>query len=131
MGSKSDYLENELLDHVLRNSAYSAPAAVYLALFTADPGEAGSLANEVSAGDYSRQAITFGTAAASGSISNTTLITFTAAAANNWGTITHWAICDASTSGNVLYYGALDVSRAVGIGDSCEVPIGDLTVTED
>lgn len=37
---KTDYLENELLDHALRNSAWTPPATVYLALYTTAPGEA-------------------------------------------------------------------------------------------
>lgn len=66
MGSLSNYLENELLDHVLNNAAYSPAATLYLALCTADPTDAGTGAsmNEVAnSGNYSRKAITVGAAA--------------------------------------------------------------------
>jgi hypothetical protein len=100
----SNYLENKLIEHVLRHVSYTSPSTVYLALFTANPGEAGDQTNEVSAGEYARQSITFG-AAADGICLNTLDVTFPVAA-SDWGTITHLAILDAATAGNMLFYGA-------------------------
>ena len=51
MAEISDYLEKKILDYVLRDTADWAAAAVYLALHTADPVDAGSGA-EVSGGSY-------------------------------------------------------------------------------
>ena len=76
--SKTNYLENLVLDWVLGGSTPSRPSARYLALHTADPTEVGNV-SELSAGGYARQAITFG-AAASGSAANTSTHTFTASA---------------------------------------------------
>jgi hypothetical protein len=48
MGAASNYLELKLLDHALGTTTYTKPTKVYLDLFTADPGEAGSFTNEIS-----------------------------------------------------------------------------------
>ena len=129
MAGKTDYLENKVLDHNLATAAYTAPSAIYVALFTADPGETGETTNEISGGGYARTQGTFG-AASGGSASNSADIEFPQAT-GDWGTITHFALMDAQTSGNMLYYGALDASNTVGNGDTFKFATGDLTVTED
>lgn len=136
MAAFSDYLENELLDHILRNEAYVAPASVWIALFTADNGlEAGTITGEVSGGAYARvevggtSGLTFSLAAA-GSSSNEQDITFPTATAD-WGTITNAAIMDASTAGNVLFHGALTTAKTVTTGDTFKFLLGDLTITLD
>jgi len=138
--SASNYLENELLDHVLRNEAYTAPSTVYCALFTADDSggataenlEAGTLTNEVSDSGtaYARQAITFGSVASGGSISNTATITFPTATAD-YGQVEYVAITDNATAGagNVLYYGALTAAKTISNGDQFVINTGSLTVT--
>lgn len=125
MADFSDYLENELLDHVFRNSAYTSPTTVYLGLYTAAPTDAGG-GTEVSTGGYSRQAITFG-AASGGAIANTAAVEFTASGAN-FGTILAVGIFDASTSGNLLAWNEI-TSVAINDGDTLNFPIGDIDVT--
>lgn len=129
MAALSDYLENELLDHVLRNSAYTSPAIVYAALFTTATTDAGG-GTEVSGGSYARTALTFGSAASAGSISNTADSTFPTATAS-WGTVSHMAIYDALTVGNSLFHGALTESKTVNNGDTFILPSGQVTVTLD
>jgi hypothetical protein len=124
----TNFLELELLDHVFRNSAYTPPAAVYAALFTAAPGETGG-GTEVSGGTYAREAITFG-AAADGEVTNSAEVDFGTATAN-WGTISHVGIFDASSAGNMLAYGALASNKTVNNGDSFSFAIGTLTVALD
>lgn len=109
-GSKSDYLENKLLDHTLKNTAYTSPAAVYAALFTTIPTDAAP-GTEVSGGSYARQAITFG-AAAAGASANSVAVTFPAASAP-WGACVAFAIFDALTVGNMLYWSELLGPRKV------------------
>ena len=128
MSAMSDYLENAVLDHVLRNTAYTAPTTVYVALFTTSPGESGS-GTEVSGGAYVRKAVTFG-AAASGQISNSLDLEFDQATAS-WGTVSHIGIMDASTAGNLLFHGALAVSKAIDSGDIFRIVTGELTVSLD
>lgn len=128
MAGLSDFLENELLDHVFRNSAYSQPATVYVALYTAAPSDSGG-GTEVSTGSYARTAVTFG-AASGGAIANSGAVTFPQAT-GNWGTITHFGIFDASSSGNLLAWAALSASKVVNSGDTAEFAVGDLDITLD
>jgi len=130
MSAASDYLEDKVLDHVLGNTAFTQPSNIYLALFTADTGlESNSPSAEISTSGtaYSRQAVSFG-AASSGSASTDATVTFSAATAN-WGTITHVAVMDASSAGNVLFYGAVTTSKTIESGDTFQVSSGNLTVS--
>lgn len=125
MAAFGTYLANELGDHALRNSAYSPPETVYVALHTADPTAAGTGA-EVSGGSYARQPIAFD-AFSSGATANTSDITFPTATAD-WGTVTHFAIRDADSGGNLMYFGALTASKAVGTGDVFKFLAGEIDI---
>jgi len=128
MSAASDYLENALLDHVLGGTQYTQPATLYLGLYTADTGlETNEPSAEVSGGSYVRKAITFN-AASSGSADSAATVTFDAATAN-WGTITHVAVIDAASSGNVLFYGAVTTSKTIESGDTFQVSAGNLTIS--
>lgn len=133
MSAASDYLENKLLDHTLGNTAFSQPSSLYLGLFTNDSGnaatnlEAGTLTDEISGGSYARETVAF-SAASSGSASTSATVTFTAATAN-WGTITHVAVLDASSAGNVLFWGAVTTSKTIESGDTFQISSGNLTIS--
>lgn len=133
MSGKSDFLENELLDHVLGNAAYSAPATVYIALFTATPSDTGG-GTEVTGGSYARASVTNNAtnwpAASGGAKANGTEILFTTATAN-WGTVTSFGIFDASTAGNLIYWGDVSPSKVINSGDTARFAVGDLDITED
>lgn len=126
MAEFSNYLENALINATLRNTAYSSPATVYVGLYTSDPTDANT-GTEVSGGSYARTAVTF-SSPSNGVTSNSGSVIFPTAT-GNWGTITHIGILDASTSGNLLYHSALDVSKTVGTGDIFAITTGNLTVT--
>ena len=130
MGSLTNFSENELLDHACGLS-YTAPSTVYLALATADPGEAatGASMNEVpNSGAYARTAITFG-AAASRKVEQSGGVTFPTAS-GSWGTVTHWALVDSATygAGNALAYGSFVVSKAVVSSNTPSVPTAEVDV---
>lgn len=145
MSAASNYTENKTLNFWLKanTDGTTAPATVYVALFTSDDStgatsdnlEAGILTNEVSptATGYVRKAVTFG-AITDGSVSNDANVTFDTAL-GNWGTITHLAIMDIDSdsdsagAGNVLFYGALDTAREILQDDTFQVTTGNLTVT--
>ena len=131
MSAASDYLENKLLDHVLTSTSYSSPnATLYLALFTSDGGLENNTEGsqtEISGGSYVRKTIAFSTASG-GSASNNATVTFDAATAN-WGTISHVAVMDASSSGNVLFWGAVTTSKTIESGDTFQVSSGNLTIS--
>ncbi len=120
MGSLSNFAENELLDHVF-NAAYTPPATVYLALHTADPTDAGNGA-EANYTSYARAAITFG-AASSRRVTQSATVTFPASTGGS-NTITHWAVWDASTSGNMLAHGAFATSKSIVSGNTPSVASG-------
>lgn len=146
----SNFLENKLLDHVLRHATapYTGVTTVHCALFSGtaatvltalesgtSAASAGNWGNfEITGNAYARQAITFGSAAASGSISNTVTVTFPVATgdytntATSGSTVTCLAIMDASTVGNVLFFGQLSVSKQVSSGDQFTISSGNLTV---
>ena len=128
MAEFTDYLENKIIDHMLRNQAYTPPSTVYFALFTTATDDTGG-GTEVSGGSYARQAVTLG-AASGGASSNTADITFPQATAD-WGTITHVALMDAETGGNMLMHSPLDESKTVNNGDTFKINAGDLDVTVD
>jgi len=126
MAEMSDYLEKKVLDYVLRDTADWAPSAVYLALHTADPLDAGSGA-EVSGGSYARQACAFDAAhATGGNTANTDAETFANMPAC---TVTHIGVWDASSSGNLLFHTAVTTSKAVLAGDTISVAAGAVTIT--
>jgi hypothetical protein len=126
MAAMSNYLENALINATLRNTTYTSPAIVYIGLFTSDPTDAGS-GTEVSGGSYARKAATFG-APSNGVSTISSAIEFNQATAN-WGTVTHFGIYDALTTGNLLYHGALTASKAIDTGDVFKFATSALTVT--
>jgi len=73
MGSKTNYLEDAMINAVLRNTSYTSPATVYLGLFTADPTDSGSQTNEVSGGAYARQSAAFDAPSPNGQTQNTSV----------------------------------------------------------
>lgn len=126
MSAISNYLENALINGTLRASSYTAPSTVYVALFTSDPTDAGS-GTECSGSAYVRQSASF--AAPSNGASTTSADIQFPQAGGSWGTITHFGIFDASSSGNLLYHGALTVSKTIDTGDVFKIAAGSLTVT--
>jgi len=137
-GSKTDYLENKVLDHVLGGSDYTRAATVYLALFTArgtDPqSDAGTNLTEVTGTGYARVAVTNNAtnfpAASAGSKTNGTQITFPQAGAS-WGTVVAVGVYDDPTAGNLLFWADLDTSKAVAVDDIVVFDVDALTFTED
>jgi hypothetical protein len=129
MSAMSDYLENKFLDHFTGTASTSAPAAVYLALFTSNPADDASGTEVSTSGTaYVRKAITFGSAS-SGSISSNADVTFDQATGGGFGTVSHFGIFDASSAGNLLFYGAFTSSKTIEAGDVFKVSSGDLTIT--
>jgi hypothetical protein len=168
--SASNYLEDTLLNHVLRygngsltagtGAGYQPPATVYVALFADNSTNvAGALESGTSAtgsasdwGDfeittggstqYVRQSVTFGAAGSlggynTGQIKNTTQVSFPVAGANyttdaGYGsTVTHIAIMDNSSGGNVLFFGALTTPKTVSSGDQFTISASNLAISLD
>ena len=126
MAEFSNFLENALINAVLRNTTYTSPATVYVSLYTTDPTDADT-GTEVSGGSYARTAVTMG-APSNGVSTNSADVTFPTATAS-WGTVTHIGIHDASTSGNLLFHTPLDTSKTIDSGDIFKITTGNLSVT--
>lgn len=126
MAAMSNYLENALINATLRNTAYTSPSTVYVGLFTSDPTDAGT-GTEVSGGSYARRSATFGSPS-NGVSTISAAIEFPQATAS-WGTVAYFGIYDASTGGNLLYHGALTVSKTIDTGDVFKFATSALTVT--
>jgi hypothetical protein len=136
-GSKSNYLENALLDGVLGGPAFSLPTTIYIALSTAAYSETatGASMSEVSGNGYARVAVTNNAtnwpAAASAQKKNGATFSFPAASGTGWGTVNAFYILDALSGGNVLYGGDLTTARSVAAGDTASFAPNGLTITED
>lgn len=129
MSSFTDYTENLVLNWLLTTNSATRPTAWYVGLFTAAPSDTGG-GTEVSGSGYARMAT--GTITVSGTATtatNAAAIEFAAASGGNWGTITHAAIFDASTGGNMIAWSALTTNRTINDGDVFRIPAGSLTVT--
>lgn len=131
MGSFANYLELKLLDHIVGKTSYSIPT-VHIGLSTADPTDDASGLAEPSSGSYARVSTAGGdwNAAASGAIDNANEITFPEAT-GSWGTITHFALFDAASAGNMIAHGALASSKAISSGDTASFAAGTLDITLD
>jgi hypothetical protein len=127
MGSISDFLEKELLDHVF-NAAYTSPTNVFVALSTGDPLDTGAGMEEpTGTGAYTRATLTCSTAA-SRTIAQKSKITFPQATAN-WGTITHYAIYDQLSGGNMLAHGSLNSSKRVVTGNTPSIATNEIQIS--
>lgn len=129
MGGASDYVENKMLDAIL-GTGFTKPAAVYMALFTSYPTDAGT-GTEVSGNGYARVDVTALWAAASGGQKkNSGAINFPAAS-GSWGTITHWALFTASSGGNMLFYGELSAPATTIVGTVLQFPVDSVVISQD
>jgi len=125
----SDYLATALLNQVFRNTPFTPPTTVYLALYTSNP-TAADTGTEVSGGGYQRMQITFTapvTENGKKTIKNSTDIVFPMATAN-WGTVSHVGIRDAATGGNLLYYGPVENPRSIQANDILKFLAGSLAL---
>lgn len=132
MAGKSDYLEGKVLDHLFGIASYSAPATLYLALFTAAPSDSGG-GTEVTGGSYARAAVTNDNTSwsrTSDTVSNLNAIDF-AAATGVWGTIGWVGVFDAVSGGNLLFWAPLTSTRTVTTSDQVGFAPGQLQFIED
>ena len=126
MSDKSDFHKDRIVN-LLRAVNITAPVSVFVALSTTLINDDGTGITEPVANGYARTAVVFDAPALG--ISNNQLVTFPQAT-GSWGTLTHFAIYDASTGGNLLYHDSLTAPLAVGNLDTARFQPGDLTVSE-
>lgn len=127
MSAMSDYAENLVVNVLLRNQSHTGAATVYVALHTADPTDAGT-GTECSYIGYARKAGAF-TSPSNGITSNSAQIDFGANGGGSSVTVTHVAVRDALTGGNLLFHAALTTSKVLQPGDVLSFAIGSLQIT--
>jgi hypothetical protein len=127
--SFADFLELELLDHVMGKGSYTPPT-IYVGLSTADPGDDAATLAEPSGNGYARvtTAASDWNAASGGSITNANAISFPTAS-GSWGTLTHVALFNAASAGNMLCSGALGASQAISTNQVARFAAAALTIS--
>lgn len=125
-GNLSNYLEDKLIDHFLGTTTYTKPSAVYVALYSVAPSDAGG-GTEIAGGSYARQAATF-TASSGGATSNDANIDFTNMPAV---TVVAIGIHDNVSAGNLLLWGTLTTNKTTDAGDTLRIATGDLDISID
>jgi hypothetical protein len=134
MSAMSDYLEQQLANHIFRASTFSKPTGLHVGLFTSATTDAGG-GTELSGNGYARAALAPSDSnwtLTGGTISNASNQTITfPTPTGNWGTVTHFGIFTASTGGSLLFHGALTASKTVNQGDTVTFPGGQLQITFD
>lgn len=138
MSEFSNYLEEQILTHLLRSGTWTKPSTIAVALCTSavtDTMNGGTIPEIDDTFGYARQELnpddtswSDPSAGTQGESDNLIAITFPQATGGNWGTITHIAIVDDSTygQGNLLAYTALDATKTIDNGDTFEFAVGDL-----
>lgn len=143
MSKFSDYLEVQLVNHIFRTPAYSAPTTIYIALFTSDPTDTGA-GSEVSSGGtwttYARQDAADGGSkesgwdapgATNGTTQNSVVVTFPSNDGASSITVTHIGIFDTASVGNLLFHAPLASPKTLLQGDVLSFGVGSITVTLD
>lgn len=132
--SFTNYLENELLDHVFSAAAWTAPATLYLGLSTTAINDDGTGLTEPTGNAYARVAVTNNAtnwpAASNGLKSNGVKLTFPTAT-GSWGTISYFFLSDAASGGNLVLWGQLSTAKAIDAGDQAFFNAGDIDITLD
>lgn len=144
MAAMTDYLENKIIDWLFRGQTFTPPAGLHMGLLTAAPSDSAA-GTEVSGNGYARVNLAptlanwAGTQAAgsttastgnTGTTSNNSAVNFPTPTAS-WGTVTHFAIYDAASAGNMLFYGALTISKTINQNDTVSFAAAALTVQID
>jgi len=124
----SNYLKGKVIDGTVRGISFAAPATVYVSLHTADPTANATPATEISAGWYARQATAFAAQSTAGQTSNSGTVTYNGVSGSPV-TATNFAVWDAATLGNMLYYAPLSAPKTFAVTDVPTWLPGTLTVT--
>ena len=130
------YLEHEILQFLFKNNteSFASPGdSIYIGLATAVSDAEGGSVTEATFGNYARQQV-----AASGwtvpavstdtqTATNAANIEFPASSGTS-NTITHAFVADASSSGNILFVGALDANKTIATGDIFRINAGNFSI---
>lgn len=120
MSHASDYLETQIGTHLFLTGSWTKPDALYVALFTVEPADAGTGGTEVTGGSYARVACgpgdAYWTESPTGTFKNANAVTFPAPTAD-WGDVAALGLYTAASAGTLLVHCPLVVTRTVLSGD--------------
>ncbi len=126
------YLANALLNEVFRGVNYVPPPTAYIALFSTPTDDlgGGTELTAVTAPGYARAALTSANMSppTSKRTQNVTVVAF-ATATGDWPMVTHYAVYDAPTGGNMLHHHPLTEQELIEAGQTPRFGIGQLTFT--
>lgn len=133
-GNKSNNLELKYLDWALTTGSVTRPASWYVALYTDPTGNTtADPSTEATTGNcpgYARQQVTSWTITGTNptQAQNGNSVTFTATGA--WTAVNYFGVFDASTGGNLLYWGSIP-SKTLNNTDQLQFGTNQITITED
>lgn len=132
MAAFSNYLEDQITNWIAGTTFATAPTATFVQLYNGDPTDTGSGGTAL----YSRVSVASGSGSwtrgtgGNGTITNASAITITSSATAT-ASATFVSVWDASSSGNLLFYGALTPSagKSIAVGDEVKFNVSALTLT--
>lgn len=133
MSAFSNYLEDQITGWIAGTSM-TAPTATFVQLYDGDPTDAGSGGTAITIGSPARTSVASGAGSwtrgtgGAGTITNASAITITSSATAT-ASATHFAVFDASATGNLLFFGALTTSKTIASGDEVKFNASALTLT--
>ena len=143
-GSKSDWLENAVLDHLLGKSSTglstaAVPSTHWVSLWNSTISDiwTSTSTGECAGSTYARINVTNSSAtwtnSTAGSVQNKIVFTFTANAGSDWGTVKAFGIHDSSSTatGNIHYWGDLTAEQTIASGNTVRFSTGAVVITED
>lgn len=135
MANASDYLEQQIYNHIFRDDTFSKPTTIAIGLTLDIPTDDGSYTEVADSNGYARYPNASGDSVwdamtAPGSGANTVEFAFDAAT-GDWGTVSGVIITDDATheGGNVLMHGALTSPRNVQNGDTFKFSASNLEIS--
>ena len=127
MGQFSTYTQNKILDHILKVGSFTQPTNLYIALSRANPLADASGIDEPSGGSYARKICNDWDIASQRKTRNAIELVF-ATPTGAWGTLTHWAIFDTITGGNMIAFGVLTATKTVATGNVMSIKADDIEI---
>jgi hypothetical protein len=134
-GNMSLYLQNLILDHILRGETYTPPSTVYVGLVDDNALDSelnnGDLTNEITSYTGDRKAMTFDSAVQDGTASksvNNAQVDFEDMPNVN---VKYSIICDSATGGNILFWLPAGIVKTIYEGDINRVRVGDIEISMD
>ena len=137
MSQASDYTEDAVLTGLVGGTAITLSSGKpFIGLFTSAPNDAGG-GTEVSSSGTAYSRIQAGDtnqgdfgSVSGGSVTNATEFKWADATAD-WGTITHIALFDSVSGGNMLLHGSLSTAVTINNGDIFKIPASGFTIGMD